>query len=79
MGYNALSDQLKIYSGSFNANEIFIRTLPADFSVSLNPKLEPFMNDKILKLVQLFQLSQETLDIPIDLHRKTFEMPNQTA
>jgi hypothetical protein len=46
IGYNALQDQVKTYSQDFDITTHKINALPAGVSISENPRLHQFMNDR---------------------------------
>ena len=80
IGYNALVDQVKFYNDGFDVTQSKIGTLPSGFSVSENPRLHQFMNDRDLACLRLYELSPEQMEKDCDLRRKTFEsVPNKAA
>lgn len=80
VGYNALQDQVKTYSDTFNLEAHRIQTLPAGLSASENPRLHQFMNDRDLSTIRMRELSPGELEIPVDLQRRTFDaLPDRAA
>ena len=80
VGYNALQDQVKTYTDTFNLEAHRIQTLPAGLSASENPRLHQFMNDRDLSTIRMRELSPGELEIPVDLQRRTFDaLPDRAA
>ena len=80
IGYNALCDQVKFYTSEFDLSESKIGSLPSGFSVSENPRLHQFMNDRDLACLRLYELSPVQSEVDCDLRRRTFEsVPNKAA
>lgn len=77
VGYNALKDQIKVYQGDFDTENLKVSGFPAGMTVNSNPRFNEFDRDEALASISLRQLSQQQLDIPADLCRRTFEsVPN---
>ena len=80
VGYNALKDQIKVYQGEFNTQDLKVSGFANGLQLNSNPRLNEFDRDSDLSSINLRQLSQQQLEIPADLCRRTFEsVPNQAA
>jgi len=71
---------VKTYRGEFSTENVKVSGFAAGCTLSGNPRFKEFESDHDLSAIQLRQLSQEQIEIPIDLSRRTFEsIPNQAA
>ena len=81
LGYNALRDQVKTYTTDFEVQGIIEGMgLPAGVTVSGCPKFEALSSDSDLNSLRLRELTQDQLNVQIDLTRRVFDsLPDQPA
>jgi hypothetical protein len=71
---------VKTYHNDFDTSSHKIQSLPSGVTVSENPRLHQFMNDRDFQAIRMRELSPAELEIPCDLQRRTFEsLPDQAA